>query len=461
MHFDFQRRIKINNFRMENGTKSSTTTLSSSEEEILRKQKHPSVSIETAKVLAESLWGLSVLSVKALDSYDDNNFLIIVETEMIDANVQQVKKYLLKIHNGVESSQENVLNLQTTLMEHLHENGVEAPFPIVPSSSSTTLHISTLSSKNKSEDDVIFDSSNKLFYVPLECQDGTLDNKLAVRLLRWVEGETMVSTGVCHPDFLKKVGTYLGGVTEKLSNFDHIGAHRCHLWDLQNFSNIRSFVKYIKSKERQNLILSIIDAFEQEVLPLVSDLPKSVILGDYNDANIILDNYTCVNENNSSPSTAYNINIVGVIDFGDSVFSWRCNELAIALAYVMLSPLGKDEGKPILAVMSLLQGFASKVQLIEAEVSVLRILVAVRLAISVTLGAYSLSKDPSNSYLLLHAEPGWRMLELYWEKIDPVSLQALFRKVVDAAQNEEENESGDILNLNLEEEDKKLVSHHV
>ena len=149
--------------------------------------------------------------------------------------------------------------------------------------------------------------------------------------------------------------------------------------------------------------------------------------------------YTC--------TVVQNVQIIGVIDFGDSVFSWRCNEIAIALAYVMLSPLGKDQGKPILAIMSLLQGFAEKVKLLEAEVSVLRILVAVRLAISVTLGAYSLSKDPSNTYLLLHAEPGWRMLELYWQKLDHLPLQNLFEKVLSSEEN-----------LNLEEEDAKLVS---
>merc|ERR1712146_737558 len=114
------------------------------------------------------------------------------------------------------------------------------------------------------------------------------------------------------------------------------------------------------------------------------------------------------------------------------------------------------------------QGFAEKVKLVETEAAVLRILVAVRLAISVTLGAYSLSKDPSNTYLLLHAEPGWRMLELYWKKLDPILLQDLFRKVIfdndttcvlgsDLSSGSRGDYEGGLSSLNLEEEDAKLV----
>lgn len=46
----------------------------------------------------------------------------------------------------------------------------------------------------------------------------------------------------------------------------------------------------------------------------------------------------------------------------------------------------------------------------EAELQHLHTLVAARLATSVTLGIYALSKDPSNEYLKLHAVPGRRAL---------------------------------------------------
>lgn len=44
----------------------------------------------------------------------------------------------------------------------------------------------------------------------------------------------------------------------------------------------------------------------------------------------------------------------------------------------------------------------------------LRLLIACRLSCSVTLGAYSHQQNPQNEYLLLHAQPAWKTLELLW-----------------------------------------------
>ncbi|CAN0491232.1 unnamed protein product, partial [Hapterophycus canaliculatus] len=49
--------------------------------------------------------------------------------------------------------------------------------------------------------------------------------------------------------------------------------------------------------------------------------------GDFNDANIIL-----------TPDLQ---DIEGVIDFGDTAHTWVMNDVAIAMAYAMLSPLAK------------------------------------------------------------------------------------------------------------------------
>ena len=46
------------------------------------------------------------------------------------------------------------------------------------------------------------------------------------------------------------------------------------------------------------------------------------------------------------------------------------------------------------------------------EMKALPILVACRLAISTTLGNFSIAKDPNNEYLHLHAQPGWNALSV-------------------------------------------------
>ena len=51
-------------------------------------------------------------------------------------------------------------------------------------------------------------------------------------------------------------------------------------------------------------------------------------MSDFNDANIIVDS--------GDVET-----VVGVIDFGDSVASWRVNDVAVAMAYATVSAFGK------------------------------------------------------------------------------------------------------------------------
>lgn len=50
----------------------------------------------------------------------------------------------------------------------------------------------------------------------------------------------------------------------------------------------------------------------------------------------------------------------------------------------------------------------------DAERKHLVLLIACRLSCCVTLGAFSYQQNPSNEYLLLHAEPAWKALELIW-----------------------------------------------
>lgn len=118
------------------------------------------------------------------------------------------------------------------------------------------------------------------------------------------------------------------------------------------------------------------------------------------DANIIID------------SSEGRHQVAGVIDFGDMVHTWRVNEVAIAVAYAMLSTWGQQEGNHILAAVALLRGLAEVEQLHRQEVGLLRTLVACRLACSYTFGMFSYSQDPSNEYLLHHAAPAGRALEV-------------------------------------------------
>ena len=83
------------------------------------------------------------------------------------------------------------------------------------------------------------------------------------------------------------------------------------------------------------------------------------------------------------------------------------------MAYAMLSAYGKN-GRAISAASGILRGYNAIYPLQDVEREHLHLLMTCRLACSATLGAYSYQQNPENKYLLLHAEPAWKTLELLW-----------------------------------------------
>jgi hypothetical protein len=94
-------------------------------------------------------------------------------------------------------------------------------------------------------------------------------------------------------------------------------------------------------------------------------------------------------------------------------YSWRVFDITIAMAYAMLTPYGKAD-RSISAMAAMLRGYHLVYPLTDIERDSLVLLIACRLACSVTLGAFSYQQNPENQYLLLHSEPAWKALELIW-----------------------------------------------
>ena len=104
-----------------------------------------------------------------------------------------------------------------------------------------------------------------------------------------------------------------------------------------------------------------------------------MIHGDANDYNVLVD-----------PERM----IVGLIDFGDMVYSYTVGNLAIAIAYVVL-----DKADPRVAAREVVDGYTSEFPLLENEIEALWPLVLLRLGMSVCLAAYQQKQRPENEYL--------------------------------------------------------------
>lgn len=205
--------------------------------------------------------------------------------------------------------------------------------------------------------------------------------------------------GIVAPEASYQIGELVGAVSCALDGFNHPSLTRELMWDLSRVHNVRKFTPILN--ERQALVDRILERFQAEVLPISSRLPLSAIHGDMNEQNIV-----------TSPDG------LGVVDFGDAVYSWRVNEVAIAIAYFVI---GKDKENIIESASAVLNGYLSKVKLTELELSVVPLLVQCRIACSITLGAYSASMNPENVYLLMTQEPGWKTLCIL-ETMEPSDL---------------------------------------
>ncbi len=106
-----------------------------------------------------------------------------------------------------------------------------------------------------------------------------------------------------------------------------------------------------------------------------------MIHGDANDYNVLVD-----------PGS---MTVSGLIDFGDTIYSYTVGDLAIALAYVVL---GEGDPRDVIA------GYTSEFGLLDDEREALWPLVRLRLAMSVCIAAHQIRQQPENEYLAISQE---------------------------------------------------------
>ena len=284
------------------------------------------VDLISAQAIAEKCFGIQA-SAEELPSERDRNFLL---------TAREGEKFVLKIANANE--QREVIEAQNAMLEHLAER-VEFCPRVVPAVS------------GKGTEDV----------------DGHL-----VRVLTYLPGKPLATVESQSPELLCDLGRKLGRLSGALVGFDHPGAHRAFHWDLAQAAQIlEEFGPRIQTDWLRDLVLGF-------RVGSVSHLRRSVIHGDANDYNVL------VNGNQ----------VVGLIDFGDIVHSYTVGDLAIAVAYVVL---GKND--PYVAAAPVIEGYREEFEVNKDELEALWPLVRLRLCMSVCIAAHQQAAQPENEYL--------------------------------------------------------------
>lgn len=197
--------------------------------------------------------------------------------------------------------------------------------------------------------------------------------KHLVRVVTYLDGEPLAKVESQPADLLRDLGRKLGRLDHAMCDFDHPAVHRVFHWDLANGNRvIEEFGHLLEDPQLRELVYRC--RFEAG-----SGLRRSVIHGDANDHNVLV-----------HPERM----IVGVIDFGDIVYSYTVGNLAIATAYAVL-----DKTDPAAVTREMVDGYTSEFPLLDNEIDALWPLVLLRLGMSVCLAAYQGRQRPENEYL--------------------------------------------------------------
>ncbi len=213
-----------------------------------------------------------------------------------------------------------------------------------------------------------------------------------VWMLSFLPGTTLVETQPHTPELLGSLGRLLAEIDSALLDFSHPGTQRFLKWDLSRSNWARDYLGHISDPGRRALAKKFLNLFEEEAVPRFPLLRRSVIYGDANDHNALVD-----------PRTGC---VVSLIDFGDMHEGFTVGEPAVAAAYAIL---GKDD--PLPAAGAVLAGFHQIFPLEEEEIAAFFPLMAARLAVSVVNSAHRRSLVPDDPYVTVSEELAWAALE--------------------------------------------------
>ena len=254
--------------------------------------------------------------------------------------------------------------------------------------------------------------------VACELPDGSAGS---ARLLTYVRGTPWYerrapATGAMR----RELGRMLGSIDRALEGFRHPDAARTHPWDLTAVDRHRPTVRWIDTAERRRLAESMFHLWAACARLRFGELPRSVIHGDANDENVLLDGDR----------------VAGLVDFGDALESPTVCELAIALAYAMLEPASSEAGPegpalqgpalhsvpardPVRRGAEVVAGYHEQRPLSPAELDVLFPLVCGRLAVTVSVAAERRRSDPDHPTWFITEDRAWRLIEVL-APIDPI-----------------------------------------
>lgn len=222
------------------------------------------------------------------------------------------------------------------------------------------------------------------------------------RLESWVGGRPAGEVRGLGERYPARLGRFLARLDRALFALDEPALERTHLWDVMAIGSKLDELEAIDEPRRRERVRGWIERFLDEDRPSLGQATHGLIHNDANDFNVFVED-----DEGGQPE------IVGLIDFGDSLVAPRVVEVAVAGAYVALA---SDE--PVVAVGALLDAYEREWPLDELERMKLPTLLRMRVVQTAVTAAVR-AKTREDEYAVVHGEPAWRLLDAWddaaWE----------------------------------------------
>ena len=204
-----------------------------------------------------------------------------------------------------------------------------------------------------------------------------LHGTIRVRLLSYVPGIPLRDATRSAAQRIA-CGVVLARLGLALDGFAHPASTTPLIWDLMHTLRLREVVAALPAARDE--IGAILDRFEADISPVLPRLRRQVLYNDMNTGNVLID-------------PADHEIVAGIIDFGDLVTT----ALAIDVAVGATSQIDDIETIPA-DIGDFVRGFHLTRPLLPAEIAVLPLLIACRLAMSLVLQAWHRQSHPANPH---------------------------------------------------------------
>ena len=312
----------------------------------------PNVSLAEALEIADRVYGLKG-TLKLLNGERDANFLI----------RSSCGAFVLKFINPAEDP--GVISFQTQALLHIERHGAHLPVPRVLPALTGEVEPKVLVS----------------------------EQTLTLRTVSYLDG---ISQNLGKPSvaLMRELGTSLAEINLALNDFQHPAAHRDLLWDVSHAERIRPYLDNL-DVDQLPLVCALLDSYETSVKPRLAKLRAQVIHNDLNPHNVMLDCETASR-------------VAAIIDFGDALHAPLINELGTALSY----QFDADATDPLWQIKAFVAAYHAKIPLQREELAVLGDLIAMRMAMAITIAQWRASLYPENrTYVLRNLRTTWRNLQ--------------------------------------------------